>query len=328
MRVFPFLPPARFRGGKFSSLGLGRNFGLQIKFLFRGKVLRYYSPIARFVFVFTLLLTAAFVLGCSAKASEDMASSSASTAEEHLSAPTKRVSTIEITPNGPADTVRAFYLKLRERRIREALYLTNLRPAIEGLSDDELREFSLDFERIALRVPADIQITGEIISGELASVTANLPNEDDQLEAQQIQLKRKGEFWVILTVDPAAEARVRKEGKNYFRALKIDAHQEDAKEMLERVAKAQMVHSMQNEGKFADTEKLIELGLLPEDIRTSESTGYKYLVVLNEERSDYYATATPAEYGRTGINSYILKPQKKGMPIVTGRDNGGKPLTK
>jgi hypothetical protein len=42
----------------------------------------------------------------------------------------------------------------------------------------------------------------------------------------------------------------------------------------------------------------------------------------------YYGTATPAEYKKTGINSYILTPSEKGMPVVTGRDNGGKPLKK
>lgn len=267
--------------------------------------------------------------GCSAVASEvspeakKPANSVQNSAESGL-----KSSTIEIKENGPADTVRTFYTKLREKRIREAIYLTNLRPAIEGLSDDELKEFSVDFEAVAKRVPDQLQITGEIISGELATVTANLPNDDDKFEPQKITLKKNGEFWVIQTVDESAEAIIKKEGKNYFRALKIESHQEDAKEMLERIAKAQIVHSAQNGGKYGDIAKLVEMQILPEDVKTSESTGYNYTVVLTDDGKNYYGTATPAEYKKTGINSYILVPQQKGMPVVSGRDNGGKPLPK
>src|SRR5215203_1205320 len=57
--------------------------------------------------------------------------------------------TIDIKPNSPADTVRVFYGHLREKRFRDALFLTNLRPAIEGLTDSELKDFEVDFESIA-----------------------------------------------------------------------------------------------------------------------------------------------------------------------------------
>ncbi len=267
--------------------------------------------------------------GCSAVASEvsPVAKNPANAVQNSTDSGIKG-STIETKENGPADTVRAFYTKLREKRVREAIYLTNLRPAIEGLSDDELKEFSVDFEAVAKRVPEKIQITGEIISGELATVTANLPNDEDKFEPQKITLKKIGEFWIIQTVDEVAEELIKKEGKNYFRSLKIESHQEDAKEMLERIAKAQIVHSIQNGGKYGEILKLVELEILPEDVGTSASTGYNYAVVLTDGGTGYYGTATPAEYKKTGINSYILVPKDKGMPVVSGRDNGGKPLTK
>ncbi len=264
--------------------------------------------------------------GCGAAANDAVSPVENPVSAANASAPL--ASTITFKENGPADTVKAFYTKLRENKIREAIYLTNLRPAVEGLSDDELKEFSVDFANVAKKVPPAIQITGEIVSGELATVTANLPNDDDKLEPQTIQLRKNGDYWVIQTVDPAAEELIKKEGKNYFRALKIESHQEDAKSMLERVAKAQILAAGQNEGLFADMETLIKQGFVPEDIRTSESTGYVYSLTLTEGGKNYFATATPAEYRKTGISSYILKPQEKGMPVVTGRDNGGKPLTK
>src|SRR5688572_25835966 len=57
--------------------------------------------------------------------------------------PASKGATIPIEPNGPADTVRVFYKHLREKKFREALFLTNLRPAIEGLTDNELKDFAL-----------------------------------------------------------------------------------------------------------------------------------------------------------------------------------------
>jgi hypothetical protein len=288
--------------------------------------MRSLSFIGRSIFSVIALAATVFGAGCTTAATRTSAETTVSNATS--TKPAEAVSSISITPNGPADTVRAFYAKLREKRIREAIYLTNLRPAIEGLTDDELKEFSVDFEAIAKRVPAELQINGEIVSGDNATVTANLPNDDDDFEPQQIRLKKNGEFWTILTVDAAAEAIIKKEGKNYLRQLKIETHQEDAKAMLERVAKAQMVHATQNQGKFGEIGKLIELGLLPEDIKTAESTGYNYEIVLLADGSSYYANAIPAEYGKSGTNSYFLEPKSKGMPVVTGRDNGGKPLRK
>lgn len=85
---------------------------------------------------------------------------------------------IQITAGSPADTVRAFYTKLREKKFREAIFLTNLRPAIEGLTDAELKDFQVDFEAIANKIPAEVTINGEIVSGEKATVTASLPGEE------------------------------------------------------------------------------------------------------------------------------------------------------
>src|SRR5215217_4397971 len=90
--------------------------------------------------------------------------------------PETKGATIEIKPESPADTVRAFYKSLREKRFREAIFLTNLRPAIEGLTDTELKEFQVDFETLSVQVPEELQINGEIISGDSATVTARLPN--------------------------------------------------------------------------------------------------------------------------------------------------------
>lgn len=284
-----------------------------------------------------MFISAAFAVavicaaGCSAEASRPSAPANSSAQSTSVEINTEKNASsgakIPILPNSPADTVREFYKRLREKRFREAIFLTNLRPAIEGLTDGQLKEFQVDLEAIARNVPPEIEINGEVISKDNAVVTARLPNEDqDKLEVQEIRLRRDGDFWIILSVDEAAEKRIRKEGANYFYALRIETHEAEAKAMLERLHKAQLAFSLQNGGQYTSIEELIEIGYLPPDIKSSDSTGYNYTVFLTPDRTSYYASATPAQYGKSGVMSYILKLNGTSLPVVTGRDNKGEPL--
>lgn len=282
---------------------------------------------------FVLFLTtfiSLFVGGCSAETSKNTAeTTNAAGAVNSQAATASRGATIEIAAGSPADTVRVFYAKLRERKFREAIFMTNLRPAVEGLTDAELKEFQVDFERIASQIPAEVQINGEIVSGENATVTANLPGEDpDKAETQQIELRKEGDVWIILTVDPSAEARIKKEGKNYFYVLRVETHEDEARSMLDRIAKAEIAYAAQNGGKSADLKTLVGAGLLPDDVLTSESTGYNFKLDLGGDNSAYTASAVPADYGRSGKLSFILVSDGKTMPRINSKDNQGKPLVK
>lgn len=270
------------------------------------------------------------VFSCATAESKDAVpapnSAASNSAAEKPAAP--RGATIEIEAGGPADTVRSFYKLLREKKFRDALFLTNLRPAIESLNETELKDFSLDFEAIAGSIPTEIEINGEIVSGDNATVTANLPDPDDdtKFKLQKIELKKIEGVWIIQTADPVAEERIRKEGKNYFYNLRIETHEEEAKIMLERIAKAQVAYSIQHDNTVTDLNGLITAGLLPPDVTSSASTGYNYALTISENKRRYTATATPAEYGRSGKQSFILEIDKGGLPHVRGRDNNGKPL--
>jgi hypothetical protein len=269
-----------------------------------------------------------FVSACSVAESKNSPDMTASNHVRSANAEEAKGATIPIDADGPADTVREFYRLLREKKFREAIFLTNLRPAIEGLSDTELKDFAVDFEAIAGQVPAQIEINGEIVTGDKATVTANLPTVDgDKKEVQPIRLRREaGGVWSILSVDGETERRIKKEGKNYFYTLRIDTHEQEARTMLERISKAQLAHSLQHGGAYADMQTLVTAGLLPEDIKTSDSTGYSYAIALAGGK--YSATATPAAYGKSGRLSFLLKLDAKGIAHVTSRDNGGKVLTK
>ncbi len=242
-------------------------------------------------------------------------------------APEPKAATIKIEPNGPADIVRIFYGHLRERRFREAIYLTNLRPAIEQLSDTELKEYEVDLSAVARHVPAEIQINGEIISGSEATVTAKLPHEDlGKTELQELRLRKEKGQWVILTVDEYAEKRIKQTGKNYLRILRIETHQDEAKAMLDRIAKAQMAFATQNGGKFGQMRVLVDGGLLPADAMSAETTGYVYAVTLTDGGAKYVATATPAEYGKSGLMSFLVRLSDNGSPLLSSKDTGGKPM--
>lgn len=273
-----------------------------------------------FLFLTAITLTI-FITGCSVEASKI----SSEAAKPASIEPFAKGPTIKIEPNGPADTVRAFYKNLRENRIREAIFLTNLRPAIEGLTDTELKEFQVDFEAVARQIPADVEINGEIISGNDATVTAKLPDENaEDLQIQEVRLRKENGTWVILTVDEEAEKLIRKEGKNYFYALKIETHQDEARTMLDRISKAQIAYSLQNNNTYAEIPALIEKGFLPADIQTSRTTGYNYTLTVSKDKQTYSVTATPEIYGKTGKLTFTVELDDKRRARLTSKDLGGR----
>ncbi|HEX8368109.1 MAG TPA: hypothetical protein VF604_06180 [Pyrinomonadaceae bacterium] len=237
---------------------------------------------------------------------------------------------IQVKPNSPADAVRVFYKNLRERRFREAMLMTNVRPAIEGLTDAEMQDLSADFEPIARQVPADIQINGEIVTGNSASVTVKIPNDETGvLEDKALNLRRENDAWIILTADEKAEALVKKEGKNYFFNIRVEIHHVEAQLMLERIAKAQTVYALRNPNAFADMQTLIEQGLLAGDAQSAESTGYRYTISLSSDKKKYFATAEPAVYGKTGKLSFLVEVEGANKEArFKSQDKKGQPLKK
>lgn len=237
---------------------------------------------------------------------------------------------IAINANSPADAVRTFYKNLRERRFREAMMMTNVRPAVESLTDAEMQDLNADFEAIARQVPPEIQINGEIVTGDTASVTAKMPNDDTGVPEDKVfNLRREGSAWIILTADKQAEALVKKEGKNYFFNIRIEVHHVEARMMLDRVTKAQAVYSLRNAGAFGDMQTLIEQGLLAGDAQSAESTGYRYSISVSPDKKKYFATAEPAVYGKSGKLSFLVEVEGANKEVrFRSQDKKGQPLKK
>lgn len=222
-------------------------------------------------------------------------------------------------PLSPSDTVRSFYKLMREKKFREAFALSIYRPAIDPLTPAEFGDLQLDFEKMAGAIPAQVNITGEQISGEIATVFVKVKDEASKDSAEPITLILSNGSWIV--GDKENQQVVTKAGKNFFFNARIDTHHDEVQVMLTRISLAQLLYSQQHAGKFADLPTLVLGGLIPKDIEGTDSTGYRFRITASADGKSWNAAAEPAQYGRTGKLSFYMDAQG-----VRSGDVGGKPL--
>jgi hypothetical protein len=220
----------------------------------------------------------------------------------------------------PSDTVREFYKAMREKRFREAFALSIYKAAIDSLKPQEFDDLRPDFEKMAAILPDQVNLGGEQISGDLATVFVKVKEGDKPEQLEPVPLLLLDGRWIV--GDRENQAIVKKAGKQFFFNARIDIHHSEVQEMLTRVSLAQLLYSQQHEGRFADLATLISLGMLPKDLEGTASTGYKFRVNAPDGGKSWSATAEPAQYGRTGKLSFYLD-----AAGVRSGDIGGKPLT-
>ncbi len=237
------------------------------------------------------------------------------------------LSKIEIQTGSPSEVVRNFYKLVREKRFVDAMMLTNMKAAVDGLTLEDLKELGSDFEAMAPLVPADLTITGEQISGDKASVFIKLPGQDGGPQASdEMKLRKEGNNWILLADGDAEEARAKKLGRNYFFVVRIEMHHLDVENMLKQIMQAQAIFSSNGKGLYGDRDVLIREGLLPVDITGSYTTGYNFSIVLSQDKKSYYVNAVPAVYGKSGKLSFMMEVSGNSEPKTKSSDNGGMPL--
>jgi hypothetical protein len=219
----------------------------------------------------------------------------------------------------PTETVRAFYKALSEGRFREAFALSVLRAAFESLSAEEFAELRPDFERIAAATPASVEVTGEVLNGETASVFIKPIDRADEVKSEEVKLLRAGGRWVVGEKDDYEV--IGKEGKDFLFRARIETHHAQVEEMLKRISAAQFIYSSQHGGSYGDLAALVSGGLVPQDLLGTESTGYRFQVTPGKDGKTWAASAEPVRYGRTGRLSFRM--DQSGL---TKKDTGGKPL--
>ncbi len=223
-------------------------------------------------------------------------------------------------PRTPSDTVREFYILMRAQKFREAFALSIYKSAIEPLKPQEFEELRPDFEKMASVFPAEVNLGGEQISGDTATVFVKVKEGDKPETAEPTVLILVDGAWIIGSKED--QAFVKKAGKQFFFNLRINAHHDDVQAMLTRISLAQLLYSQQHNGLFADLATLISLGMLPKDLEGTETTGYRFHVRSLEGGKRWNAAAEPAQYGRSGKLSFYMD-----AAGVRSGDTGGKPLT-
>lgn len=220
----------------------------------------------------------------------------------------------------PSDTVREFYKAMREKRFREAFGMSIYKSAIEPLKPQEFEDLRPDFEKMAAVIPEQVNIGGEQVSGEIATVFVKVKAGDAPEQAEPVTLILVDGTWLI--GDKENQAIVKKAGRQFFFNARIDAHHNDVQDMFTRISLAELLYSQQHNGLFADLATLIAGGLIPKDIEGTESTGYRFHVNAPAGGKTWNAAAEPAQYGRTGRLSFYMD-----AAGVRSSDTGGKPLT-
>jgi hypothetical protein len=223
----------------------------------------------------------------------------------------------------PTETMRLFYQMLREKKFREAFVLSIYRAAIESLSQQEFEDLRPDFEKMALavseKIPEKIDVSGVQISGDVATVFVKVLDPDGKEKVEPAALIKVDNNWII--GDKENLELVKKAGKQFFFEARINAHHSDVQDMMTRISLAEVLYSQNHNGQFGNTAELVAAGVVPKDIEGTESTGYKFQINRAADGKSWYATAEPAQYGRTGRLSFYLD-----ATGVRSGDNGGKPL--
>ena len=227
------------------------------------------------------------------------------------------------TPRSPTETMRDFYQLMRAKKFREAFAISIYRPALDGLSNQEFEELRPDFEKMAAavseKIPATVDVSGEQISGDTATVFVKVLDADGKEKIEPAALMKLDNAWVV--GDRESLELVKKAGKKFFFEARINAHHSDVQDMLTRISLAQVIYSQGHNGMFGNSAELMAAGLVPKDIEGTESTGYHFQIFRSTDGKSWYATAEPAQYGRSGRLSFHLDASG-----VRSGDVNGKPL--
>ena len=104
-------------------------------------------------------------------------------------------------PRTPTETVREFYKMMRDKKFREAFAMSIYRPALEGLSAQEFEDLRPDFDRLAVaiteKLPPNIDITGEQVSGDSATVFVKVLDADGKEKVEPATLIKVENVWIV-----------------------------------------------------------------------------------------------------------------------------------
>lgn len=222
-------------------------------------------------------------------------------------------------PKTPSETVREFYRALSQKRFREALMLSIYKPAIEALSGPEIEELRPDFEKMAAGAEK-VEVKGEQVSNETATVFVKMTDDTPDAPPAPVPLLRIDGEWIV--GERSDYELVKESGKDFFFKTRIEVHESEVKEILQRIQLAELAYASQHSNTFADLPTLVAATPSLKDLESTESTGYRFSIKLLKDGKNYSVNAEPARYNRTGRLSFYMD-----QAGIKSSDVGGKPLT-
>ncbi len=198
----------------------------------------------------------------------------------------------------PSSVVRRFYDFLRHKKYFEGFSVSVYRAALEGLKDEDLRELEPDFERLASSLPDLVQIEGEQVSGDRASVFVKLPNEQ---KAQEVTLIKQSGQWLVGDLD--TQKYVKKQGRNFFFNERIRVSEAEANEWMQEILGYELVYFKAKQ-RFATFDDLAKLSSVSAQLLTGTVSGYIFEIQVSDDAKKFSATARPVAHGRTGRLSF------------------------
>ncbi|HEX4949935.1 MAG TPA: hypothetical protein VFZ34_24930 [Blastocatellia bacterium] len=217
----------------------------------------------------------------------------------------------------PSLVVKSFYELLRAKRYADGFRLSVYAVAVEGLSADELRELEPDFERIAAALPAEVEIRGEEVSDDKATVFVKLPKE---AQPQEVPLIKEGGRWII--GDRETQKLLNKQGREYFFNERMRVSEAEVNEWLQEILGAELIYFKAKQ-RYTSLDELIQLGGVSKELADHTASGYRFTTVASADGQSFVATAIPLIYGRTGKLSFYADQTN----LIRAVDKAGKPAT-
>jgi hypothetical protein len=198
----------------------------------------------------------------------------------------------------PSDIAIRFYRALKEGRYVEGFRLSVYRAAVEGLTQEELRDLEPDFARAFSKIPDKIEPHGEQVMRDSALVLLKF---DGVEQPQQVELIRDGNEWLV--GDRETFQLVRAQGRAFFFNARMAVNESETFEMMSRIVGAELIYRQRN-ARYGTLQELIKLGALPADLEDESTSGYRIRLIVSQDGKSFAATATPSAYGRTGRLSF------------------------
>jgi hypothetical protein len=220
--------------------------------------------------------------------------------------------------NTPASVAIAFYTALRERRYVEGFAMSVYRDAIRGLTAEQLRELEPDFARTFSEIPERINVRGQQITGDIATLFVTF---DDAQTVENVYLIRVNGEWLV--GDKESLDEVRTQGKAFFFNARMASNETEAFDVMSRIVGAEFVFQTRFQGRCGTLDELIHHGALSRDLSGGVLNGYRFTLTLGADQKSFDATATPVVYGKTGRLSFYADGDG-----VRAEDKKGKPATR